>query len=67
MFRTFWGSKRGVFEGSRGSLLHVLKVAGVCAVLDGFGGVGAVLDGFGVAFPRPWGPGYPLRARLTFG
>ncbi len=53
-------SKRVVFEGSRGSLLRVLKVVRVrtvlevvWGVLDGFGRFWAVLDGFGRFFPLP--------------
>ena len=47
MFRGSKGSPKGGFEGSRGSLLSVLKVAGVWTVLDGFGRFWGVLGGFG--------------------
>ena len=48
--------KRLDFEGSRGSLLRVLKVI---RVWRWFGGFWAVLWGFGRFFPLPWGPKTP--------
>ena len=46
VFRGPWVPQRGVFEGSRGSLLRVLKVVRVWRVLASFEGFWTVLDGF---------------------
>ena len=64
MFRAFWGSKRGVFKGSRGSPFCVFKVAGVWRVLSGFAWFWAVLEGFGgfcAVLAAPMGPQAPPR------